>query len=138
MKGGESPHGAEWRLAGLALGLLAGVALQLHQRALSAPLFYAALGVLGLGCLSLAGLGIARRFARRLPWLIGGAVLLAFASTGTRALWQLNDALPAALEGEDIQVRGVVASLPQQNASGVRFRFDVEAASVQGLSLIHI
>ena len=43
-----------------------------------------------------------------------------------------TDRLPAELEGQELQVTGVVASLPQRNASGLRFRFDVERATMQG------
>lgn len=127
MRGGESPHGAGWRLAGLALGLLASVALQLQQAALSPAAVYAGIGAAALACLA-----VAWRVARPLAWLVAGAVLLGFAFTGARAVWQQGDALRPALEGVDLQVRGVVASLPQQNANGVRFRFEVESASLQG------
>jgi competence protein ComEC len=48
------------------------------------------------------------------------------------AHWRLAEALPAANEGQDIQVVGVVSKLPQQIERGVRFEFDIEqsAASV--------
>lgn len=39
---------------------------------------------------------------------------------------RLADALPAAWEGRDIQVVGVVAALPVTNERGMRFEFDVE------------
>lgn len=39
---------------------------------------------------------------------------------------RLNDALPAELEGRDLQIVGVVASLPQTGERSVRFEFDVE------------
>ena len=58
--------------------------------------------------------------------------LLAFAAGGgfffaaAMAQWRLADALPAAWEGQEIQLVGVVASLPQLQARGERFLFDVE------------
>ncbi|BAN34939.1 DNA internalization-related competence protein ComEC/Rec2 [Sulfuricella denitrificans skB26] len=39
---------------------------------------------------------------------------------------RLQDALPTAWEGRDIQVVGVVAALPATNERGMRFEFDVE------------
>jgi competence protein ComEC len=41
---------------------------------------------------------------------------------------RLADELPAALEGRDIELTGVVAGLPQELERGVRFEFDVEQA----------
>jgi competence protein ComEC len=35
-------------------------------------------------------------------------------------------------EGQDLEVSGVIASLPQRSATGLRFRFDVDAASAHG------
>jgi competence protein ComEC len=50
--------------------------------------------------------------------------------SGRRALpiWRLAEELPKALEGQDIEVSGVVAGLPQELERGVRFAFDVEQA----------
>ena len=42
------------------------------------------------------------------------------------AHWRLADSLPTAWEGRDIQITGVLSSLPQQNDRRVRFTFDVE------------
>lgn len=42
------------------------------------------------------------------------------------AHWRLSDTLPMAWEGKDIQVVGVIATLPQQHAKVIRFKFDVE------------
>src|SRR5207253_1751269 len=44
------------------------------------------------------------------------------------AHWRLADWLPAELEGRDIDVVGVVSSLPALGERGVRFEFDVESA----------
>ncbi|HEY6281889.1 MAG TPA: DNA internalization-related competence protein ComEC/Rec2 [Burkholderiales bacterium] len=61
------------------------------------------------------------------------AVLLNLFFLGAGFFWaawlaqaRLADALPAKWEGRDIQLSGVVASLPQTNERGVRFELDVE------------
>ncbi len=58
--------------------------------------------------------------------------LLAFGLTGLRSSLFLSDALDASLEGRDIAVTGVVASMPQRNEAGLRFRFEVASAQAQG------
>jgi competence protein ComEC len=60
------------------------------------------------------------------------AALLAFVFTDQRAAWRLQDALPPALEGQDLVVTGVVAELPRQHISGTRFVFETESATHQG------
>src|SRR5580704_10180177 len=59
-------------------------------------------------------------------------LLVAGAVTGIgwaawRAEIRLAEALPAAEEGEDIAIAGIVASLPQVTPGGARFVFDVES-----------
>jgi competence protein ComEC len=70
-----------------------------------------------------------RHFARWL--LVAGAGVLSFALAAWRAADRLDDALPAALEGRDIAVVGVVASLPQRFDRGERFEFAVESTPVR-------
>ena len=53
-------------------------------------------------------------------------ISLSFALTGMRAVWFAQDALDPALEGVDLQVTGVVSTLPQWHSDGVRFGFEVE------------
>ena len=48
------------------------------------------------------------------------------------AHWRLADALPHEWERKDIQVVGVVASVPQSDERSVRFRFDVERVVREG------
>jgi len=116
-----------WRLAGAALAWLAGVALQLQQRTVwDMSLSVAAVGV------GVLGLCVALRWRRALLAGLLGAVLLGFGATGWRASLRLAEELPAALEGRDVQVTGTVASLPQRSASGLRFRFDVDSAQIDG------
>lgn len=54
--------------------------------------------------------------------------VLGFVWAGWMAQQRLNDQLPEAWETKDIQVTGVVASLPQRFERGERFEFDVESA----------
>jgi competence protein ComEC len=108
-----------------ALGWLAGVMLQLHQADLW-PLPGLAAGALGgivTGALALRQVGRSR-------WVLAACACLAFGlvSTSWRAEWRLAGQLPAALEGQDLQVVGVVASLPQVSATGTRFELEVESA----------
>ncbi len=116
-------------LAGLALAWLAGVGAQLQQAALWPQPHYL-LALLG-GAL---GLGLASRVRRprhlALALVLPAAALAGLGATGLQAGWRLADALPAALEGRDLLVTGVVASLPQAGSTGLRFRFDVEHATL--------
>lgn len=68
---------------------------------------------------------------RRQPFLflcslIPIAMVAGFFWASTMAQHRLTDSLPATWEGENIQIIGVVASLPQQQERGQRFVFDVE------------
>ncbi|HEY7986702.1 MAG TPA: DNA internalization-related competence protein ComEC/Rec2 [Methylophilaceae bacterium] len=66
-------------------------------------------------------------YRRPTLWLL--VPLAAFAGffwAAASAQHRLADALPTAWEGQNIQVVGVVASLPQQQEHGQRFVFDVE------------
>ena len=113
---------------GLGVGLLswcAGVALQLQQEALWSVWAYA-------GLLALALCGLLLR-----PWVVsawGRALILcliwaavSFAVTGLHA-WSRSDAIAPALEGQDLDVVGVVQAMPQRQDLGWRFRFEVEQA----------
>ena len=105
-------------------GWLAGCLLQLQQQALWPAGVSAGL--------ALAGALLLWTGRRHAPVLAAGALLLAFALTATRAAGRLADALPAALEGQDLVVTGVVAELPRVGLQGTRFVFEVEAATHQG------
>lgn len=84
-----------------------------------------ALGAAGLAALGMRGDGRWLTVARAL--LVKGACFaLGFSWAAWCAQQRLADALPPAWEGRDIAVVGVVASLPQVSARGVRFEFDVE------------
>jgi competence protein ComEC len=60
---------------------------------------------------------------------------LGFAWAAWRADIRLADALPAAWEGRDIEVVGVVAALPQDFSQGSRFEFAVETVSTAAASV---
>ena len=118
----------------LGSGWLVGVALQLQQAALWPQ---QAVALLATAALLAVGLAAALTWRWRQRW--SGAVLLAsacaalaFASTSQRAAWRLADALPPALEGQDLQLTGVVAQMPRVGMSGTRFVFDVERALLRG------
>jgi competence protein ComEC len=102
-------------LAALALAWLAGTVLQLQQPALWPVAGYAALlggAVLLIGLL----LGLPAALGRRsLVALCLVLVLAAFAAAGLRAAHRLADALPAALEGQDLVVTGIVAKMPRSS-----------------------
>ena len=86
-------------------------------------------------------LGIAALLALRLVpgWplprvvlLLAAGFLLGHGLAASRAGERLADALPAAWEGRDIELVGLVASLPQSSARGLRFLFDVEVVRTPG------
>ncbi|HSC65464.1 MAG TPA: ComEC/Rec2 family competence protein [Caldimonas sp.] len=113
--------GSGGRLVALPLAWLVGVALQLQQRDLWR--------LDGYGSIAAAGLvvAIAGAWSRRAFALVTLAVLASgFAIAGMQASLRLAETLPAALEGRDLVVTGVVANLPQQGPSGLRFRFEID------------
>jgi competence protein ComEC len=73
-----------------------------------------------------------RRTWSGLALLVLASAALAFAATSGRAAWRLTEALPAALEGQDLVLTGVVSDLPRLSLIGTRFVFVVETASRQG------
>jgi competence protein ComEC len=114
-------------LTALMLAWLMGVGLQLLQRELLAGPAYGLLLLAGVVLLFLA-------WRWRRLWLAAmfGITLLAFGATGGQAWVRAAQTLPLALEGRDIELTGVVSSLPQRGPNGLRFRFDVEQATWQG------
>ena len=111
----------------LLAGLAAGTALQLQQPQLWALAVYGALAAAGAAA-ALLGWGLRRHALAVLAcWALAGA-LAAFAAAGLRAGVMLSHALAPALEGRDVRVTGVVASMPQRGEAGWRFRFDVGQA----------
>ena len=116
--------GTGGRLAALLLAWLAGVGGQLQERALLPQEAYVALA------LAAAVVTVALLLARRgFAIAVVALAVAGFASAGWRASLRMADALDPSLEGRDLVLTGVVASLPQQGASGLRFRFEVEPGS---------
>ena len=124
--------GSGGRLVALPLAWLAGVALQLQQRDLWRLEAYLAIAAAAV-VVALASARSRRAFAS----LLLAALAAGFALTGSQASLRLAETLRADLEGRDVVVTGVVANLPQQGPSGLRFRFEVDAdgapAGVPGL-----
>ena len=112
-----------WRLAFLGLAWPLGVAVQLQEQGLQARGAYGLIAVVGVLAVLLA-----LRFHRCWPAAVLGLALLAFGLTGLRASMREAELLAADLEGREVHITGVVASLPQRGANGQRFRFDVEQA----------
>ncbi len=119
----------------LLLGFVAGVAVQIQQAALFDLLSYAALtatALIGMGL----GLWLLPRMSgpSGMGWL--GAftlsAVLGFGLTGLRASSFASTALNPALEGQDIVVTGQVVAMPQFGEDGVRFRFAVASAYLNG------
>jgi len=59
-------------------------------------------------------------------------IALGFAWAAWRAHLRMADALPAAWQGVDVRIEGVVASLPERDAHGERFDFRVEKVLTPG------
>ena len=130
-----------WLLPAVLLGVVAGAALQLQQPALWSAAAYGWLLTAGLllggGAVAAArrypGLRRAGSVIAMAPWLMWLAGELAmFGGTGLRAVAYQAQALPAALEGKDLRITGVVAAMPQVNEAGTRWRMVVESATLQG------
>lgn len=118
------------------LGVVVGSALQIQQPTLWTAAGYAATGAAGVA-LALGALSWrATSRLRRVFFLVLVAFALAvFSLCGLRSLHYARAALNPALEGQDIMVTGTVSDLPQAMETGVRFRLQVDSASLQGKSL---
>jgi competence protein ComEC len=131
----HAPLDTGWRLALGSVAWLAGIGVQLQQPQLW-PL--PAYQVMLLAALALAAAGWRLRPGRRgvagiaLPCLLLGLALAGYGSTGWRATQPLAQTLPAALEGQDLQLTGVIVGLPQPGPQGTRFVLRVEQAQHEG------
>jgi competence protein ComEC len=61
--------------------------------------------------------------------------LLGFGYADWRAEVRMSDELPRDWEGRDVEIVGVVASLPVLNDRGTRFEFDIERITTEGAKL---
>ncbi len=103
------------------LAFVLGTLLLQHASELPDPTPHFALGIAALLALRLVP-GAPLRAAL----LLTAGFLLGHGLAAWRAQDRLADALPMAWEGRDIELVGVVASLPQPSARGTRFLFDVQ------------
>lgn len=62
-------------------------------------------------------------------------VLTGFLWTAIHAHWRLADELPLDWQRRDIQITGVIASIPQRTDRGIRFHMDVERANTNGATV---
>jgi competence protein ComEC len=118
------------------VAFVAGVALLQIQPQLPPPAWAAWLAAPLLVLPVLQRMGAAPRALNRVAlYLIAGA--LGFFWAAWCAHVRLADELPAAWEGRDVRVVGVVAGLPLPLERGVRFRFDVEKILTPGAKVPH-
>ena len=110
-------------------GWVAGVALQLQQAVLADPAIYALVALVALPALWLVP---RLRTGAQVLCLVLALGALGWASTGLRAAYFARSALLPALEGRDVQVVGVVSDLPRRTPAGVRFRFALDSATLDG------
>ena len=91
----------------------------------------------GLGALVLFGLFCS---ARRVHWAfrvlsLACCALLGFVWAAGMAQQRLGDQLSSAWESRDVEITGVIASLPQRFERGERFAFDVESVQTAGVGV---
>jgi competence protein ComEC len=115
---------------GLALAVLLGTAAQLQQPQLWPPVLVLVLALCAASVVALGWRGRQRWAVAVALWLAVAA--LAFALTAARAHHRLAQALPSALEGQDLVLTGTVVSLPRESALGTRFHFQVDGAQQAG------
>ncbi len=111
------------------MGWLLGTTLQLQQASLWS------VSDVWVGAGLTLSLGLLAWMQRKQNSLVSNCVLGALISFGlaltlvnARCLWQAQHRLDPLLEGKEVLLKGVIASLPQQTASSVRFRFAVLSA----------
>src|SRR4051812_37425156 len=66
----------------------------------------------------------------RAAWLMVAGLAMGYGYAAWRAEVRLAESLPEALAGKDVEITGVVASLPQVDERGVRFVFRVESEAL--------
>jgi competence protein ComEC len=112
------------------VGFASGTALLQMQPALPPTAALCALGLAGgAGFLLLPRLP---RAWQRAGAAFAAALLLGLAWSGALAAWRLADELPGQWEGRDVEISGVVASLPQAFERGARFEFEVDGVATAG------
>src|SRR4051812_40233211 len=129
-----------WPVRSMAIGLAVGTWLLQQQAALPSRSVIAVAAAVGLalGAIALRAL---LRAPRPIPAAVAAGVAaaaLGFSWAAGAAHLRLAASLDPLLEGRDVTVTGVIASLPQPVDRGVRFEFDVESptAGVPGRVLV--
>src|SRR6185369_13335250 len=126
-------HGGGRSMALALSGVVAGSALQLQQPALWGWPAYALMLTPVLALLVSWNFSVARlrkRAGLRAAVALVAFALFAFGLCGLRSLQFAAQGLDPALEGRDLAVTGVVAAMPQRNQTGLRFRLEVESATM--------
>lgn len=120
------------------LGWIAGTAWQLHRPEL--PGWHTTLALSGVALVLLLWLTRSQRRSSE-RWRAPAATIVVFflltalladTSTSLRALAYQTTALDPALENQDVELVGRIASLPQRHDDAVRLRFIVEQATRTG------
>ena len=121
-----------WRV--ILPGWIAGTACQLQQQELW-PVHTLAGWTAALLCLAWILSALRKKsWPAQLLW-VGWALWafgMAFGVVSGRAHLSLQERMPPELEGRDVDLVGVVAAMPQRSESGLRFRFTVESAQLDG------
>lgn len=117
-----------------ALGVLVGTALQLQQAQLWPLAFYGFALVLALAAAWLAWSLRCHPIGFTVVAMACGC-LLSFSQAGWRAQVFAGQAMPAELEGQDIEVVGRIQGLPQFMPEALRFGLTVELAHIDGRSV---
>lgn len=129
-------HPAIWHRPGTATGWLPalvgwifGTALQLTQPVLWPWWWYASLVLVGVATwLAIGRWWRAARRPVRNAGLLCAVAALAFGQVGLRAVVFQAHSLAPELEGRDLLITGVIATMPQRGANGLRFQLLVESA----------
>jgi competence protein ComEC len=90
-------------------------------------------GLLGIACLLAVALVPHGSRVLRVALLLAAGALAGYGYAAARAEARLEESLPLAMEGRDIEIQGVVAGLPQEGDKGVRFLFAVEEGDAPSL-----
>src|SRR5262245_20483840 len=109
-------------LAPVLLGVVFGAAMQLQQPRLWPLAWYAAATCAAL-LLLVCAVRSPLRGVLRTAVLLLLATMLSAAFTGWRAADFLSTRLDPTVEGIDLQLTGIVATMPHRNEAGLRFRF---------------
>ncbi len=103
--------------------------MQLQQASLWPVHVICAVGISSLS-LGLLAWVLRLRTSQFSKCLVGAMIAFGLALSGinARCLWQSQQRLEPSLEGQEILLVGVIASLPHQSENSVRFRFQVQSA----------